>query len=241
MIKLLRHIVRFNKERNIEDYLFTYFVRSIDNRIIIRIGYEWKTNGNWNSTKNSIERILNDNYKDAISSLKIQKILERTKIYYDKIEEMEPNTRMYKATFVNKNLPQTQHDVYLEAHKNDKTVGYQTEYESAYAKNYWGNEVIINKYQGKSKPSVLLEYNIDKLKQETEEKKVSSLKQAHGALLYGHNEDIISPKYKNTIDYLNKESIIYRNDLLDMGIEDAKNLEYLITSDIVKNFKIKDQ
>ena len=219
MLKIILHILKINKTKNLENYLFSIFLKPIDNRIIVKINNKWKINS-------GLKIFLMLSKKKLVQELhfddpKINKALEKFSECYKKMSEINHNTTIFKAKFITKNtlIP---HNVYIKSSKDPDLYGYQTSYNSAFNKNFFNKKPLIHKYEGVTKESTLLPHNKNELKQISTEKKVSFLKQIYGAVKYGYDAENLSSIYLDPINNILEIDEIINDTLKEIGINENK-------------------
>lgn len=208
-IKLIIHILKMNREQNIENYLFSIFCNTTDHRIIVKINNEWKINNGWKNFVNTTKHLLIQELRYG-DEKKLEQALGGFKNYYIKMQQIQHTTRFYNALFVKRDLPPIPHKTYLEATKDSKHHGYQTSYESAFNNKFYNKIPLINKYEGHTKKSTLLPHEAKDLRQISQETKGSNLQQLYGAYKNGYDENFLSIDYVNSIKDIKD---------IDLGIE----------------------
>lgn len=206
MVKLILQIFKINKEKSIEKYLFKYICNPTDNRIIVRIDNKWKINGGWEVFKKSLDKLitLKFNYSD---NNKIDKLYKEFKPVYNRMEELEKETRTYSAIFVDKKLPKTPHLVFPESTNRKDMLTYQTSYQAAFNNSFYGKKPLINEFDGINKKSTLipkLDKELRQIKDETNESKLSLI---IGAYFKGYDKNLISVEWNKDIE---KVEIIHK-------------------------------
>lgn len=215
--------VRSEKTRN--GLLFRLFSHPYDTRKLIKINNKWVANG----PKKAIGELMNLN-KDKINSTFI--LTHNNKLALIEISErisVIRNTKFAYAIFKNNNNPQTAHKLFLEIANGD-SVGIETDFKKSITFNDYNRGYIIRKYTIQNytniKESTILEQKITNFKQIKEEQEMSMFNQVLGAVVDGYNDELISTKYKHTIEDM-KDIFMDVKKLLEYnGMEqDTKNVE----------------
>jgi hypothetical protein len=220
----------FNHSLN--SILFHFFgTNSKDSRKIIKIDNEWVANGGVDDMFLLIKRIATTQQKiittgqEMLIKQKLSKLLGEAK------GTIEP-TLAYNATFKDKNI-RIPHQVYPDYSKGEESVGiigYRTNLEKAKGAGNYGNQIIINQFEGdrESYDSTLLAYKESNLLQVSQEKLIMPTKLALGAFTYGHKADLLSRKAISDIEVIREVNNSLGDISLEIGI-DINNQEILST------------
>lgn len=217
LIKITINVLRYN-DKKLEEYLLKNFIKSEDDRMLIKINNEWDLNG----LKSLIDGILRPSLKtigDDKKDIIIKKAIEIVNEKKIQINEINHETLMYKATFkdIKTKIP---HSVYIESTKDLQKVGYETDYEKAISRGNYDCPVLINEFDGPKKITTLLSKNKEDFIMVEDPKLVSAMRQYKGALVRGYNVDLISEKYDKSIKTIGNNMIEIKTELLLIGIDD---------------------
>lgn len=226
-LKLINHALRLNKEKSIETYIFFNFIRKNDNRIILKINNEWKINNGREIFKHGVKKLL---VERNLSENQILWAVEQFEICYNKMQDIKHETITKKVLFVSKDLPKIPHSAFPSLTKNTEILAYQTSYQIAEKKSFYGKQPIINWYQGPTKESTILPFKERDTRQISDLKDTSILKQMQGAIKKGYDREIISDEWATSIEDFR---------LIDTHIEKVLS-ELEIRDNTLKNLILRD-
>lgn len=232
-VKIIKIIIKIDKDTSLEEILFMELYRPNDLRIILKINGEWCVNGKFSLLIEKINIVLTTKNthldKKAIDFI-AKKILKSC----EDLSDIKNETLTYSAKFIaNKSI--TPHWVFPESTKNKTYNGYQTDKLKADANSNYGKKIVINQFEGKSKKSTLLIGKSEEFKQISSERKVPSIGQAMGALHHGYSEDIISNKYKITITEIKEIESTIEVALKVAGLKNTEELKKEILEMAIKS------
>ena len=158
--------------------------------------------------------------------LKFLRIKERL-LAQEKITE-------YFAEFIKIGGSNISHRINLEICSHENYGGLQTDLIKAKNCDYYGKEILINKFEGPKKATVLLYQHLLDLKQVSKEKRVTAIYQYIGAHKYGFHNAYLSNK---AIQSISEIGLIFNEidnikEELDIGVDNYTIVTMLNKTDI---------
>ena len=201
-------IFRLVRGKKYNQVLYELFIHSQDDRILLNLDNKWIANG----PKAVLKKILQEATNTSGEKIKFSEHCSKTlQEIADRIKTID-NMKMHRAEFIEKGKPRVWHEVYPEISTKNK-LAFQTDVRKARENNNYEKLVMINEYQGPTKPSRMIEHNYEDLKQRTKEIYVSIKPIAVGAIKNGYNPELVSKQFTDVLKELE-----YVHKLLDMVI-----------------------
>lgn len=250
LINIVLILFKIKNTEEFVNFLYKKAHNAYDNRVIININNKWEINGGsinyWNNIRHldifkSMSKNSYDQFKDLITKT------------YDVVEQINNDSKFTQSTikFINKNKSSIPHKGHIGLIKNTNFIGYETDYNNALSKDNYGLRPVINKFIGNIKYSIELEISVNDVSQISKEKKVSLSAQSMGAIIYGHDSEIISrifheqiKDYENIIEELgsilkeNNEFMLFENkkyDIVHSMVLHSINNQTIESSDLIKH------
>ena len=221
IVKIFIEILKFNS-KSIEEYLFRNFKNPSDNRIIIKINNKWQLNGSTQKIIGKIQIYLERKVSHQNFDLLKPHLYVKMEIIRQRLIQMDKEYLCYQAQFlhINNKIP---HTTFIGISKEE--LSYQTDFKTAIKKNNYGKMPVINQYEGEKKLSTLLPIKGEYMRPLQDPKLEGCIKQIHGALINGYDDENISIKFQQQIKETEALSVEWTNLLEEIGVDSSISKE----------------
>jgi len=150
-IKIIKIIIKIDKNTSLEEILFIELYRPNDLRLILKINGEWCVNGRFSLLIEKIGMALTTK-NTHLDEKAIKFVAKKISKSCEDLRDVKNETLTYSAKFIT-NKDATPHWLYPESTENKTSIGYRTDKLKADINKNYGRKIIINQFSGKSKKS----------------------------------------------------------------------------------------